>query len=113
MPGYQFQTGVMWDGALVFGPLGFRWLKVMQQEIAPLGNHYLHVSFGYGEPMRLVDRKGTNSPSIRRGLEGGRLPIPHVETRDGDLGVDAKPSLPISWAGPPRSGSTRSRTTRW
>ena len=62
MPGYEFQTGVMWDGALVFGPLGFRELKVMQQEIAPLGNHYLHVSFGYGEPMRLVDRQGTNSP---------------------------------------------------
>ena len=85
VPGYEFQTGVMWDGALVFGPLGFRELKVMQQEIAPLGNHYLHVSFGYGEPMRLVDRQGTNSPSIRRSIEGGRLPIPSIETRDGDL----------------------------
>jgi hypothetical protein len=85
VPGYQFQTGVMWDGALVFGPLQFRELKVMQQEIAPLGNHYLHVSFGFGDPMRLVDRQGTNNPLIRRGLEGGRLPIPHIETRDGDL----------------------------
>jgi hypothetical protein len=85
VPGYEFQSGVMWDGALVFGPLSFRELKVMQQEIAPLGNHYLHVSFGYGEPMRLVDRQGTNSPAVRRSIEGGRLPIPTVETRDGDL----------------------------
>ncbi|MFZ1932584.1 MAG: hypothetical protein WCB27_09575 [Thermoguttaceae bacterium] len=85
VPGYEFQTGVMWDGALVFGPLDFRGLKVMQQEIAPLGNHYLHVSFGYGEPMRLVDRQGTNSPAIRRSIAEGRLPIPSIETRDGDL----------------------------
>jgi len=85
VPGYEFQTGVMWDGAMMFGPLGFRELKVMQQEIAPLGNHYLHVSFGYGEPMRLVDRQGTNSPAIRRSIEGGRLPIPSIDTRDGDL----------------------------
>ena len=70
---------------LVFGPLSFRDLKVMQQEIAPLGNHYLHVSIGYGEPMRLVDRQGTNNPAVRRGIEDGRLPIPTVETRDGDL----------------------------
>jgi hypothetical protein len=85
VPGYEFQTGVMWDGALVFGPLSFRELKVMQQEIAPFGNHYLHVSFGYGEPMRLVDRRATNNTSIRRSIEGGRLPIPTIETRDGDL----------------------------
>jgi hypothetical protein len=85
VPGYQFQAGVMWDGALVFGPLEFRGLKVMGKEIEPLGRHYLHVSFGYGEPMRLADRKGTGSPLIRRSLEGGRLPIPHVLTRDGDL----------------------------
>jgi hypothetical protein len=86
VPGYQFQTGVMWDGALVFGPLAFREFKVIQEETAPLGNHLLHVSFGFGEPMRLRDRKGTNQPQIRRWLEDGRLPIPHVETRDGDLG---------------------------
>ena len=85
VPGYEFQTGVMWDGALAFGPLACRGMNVMLQETAPLGNHYLHVSFGYGEPMRLVDRQATNNPSIRRSLEGGRLPIPCVETRDGDL----------------------------
>jgi len=85
VPGYQFQAGVMWDGALVFGPLAFRELKVMQQETAPLDNHLLHVSFGYGQPMRLIDRKGTANPLIRRRLEHGRLPVPHIETRDGDL----------------------------
>jgi hypothetical protein len=85
VPGYQFQAGVMWDGALVFGPLSFRELKVMQKETAPLGSHFLHVSFGYGERMRLVDRKGTGSPLVRRSIEEGRLPIPHIETRDGDL----------------------------
>ncbi|MCC6124558.1 MAG: hypothetical protein IT426_06335 [Pirellulales bacterium] len=85
VPGYQFQTGVMWDGAIVLGPLDGRNLKVMQQELAPLGKNFLHLSFGFGEPMRLVDRTGTNNPLIRRSLEGGRHPVPHVETRDGDL----------------------------
>ena len=66
VPGYQFPTGVMWDGALVFGPLMFRDLQVIRQEIAPLGNHLLHVSFGYGEPMRL---RGA-SPLVR-----GRTPF--------------------------------------
>jgi len=85
VPGYQFQAGVMWDGSLVFGPLGFRELKVMQEEIAPLGNNLLHLSVGYGDPMRFVDRKGTGTTAIRRSLEEGRLPVAHVETRDGDL----------------------------
>jgi hypothetical protein len=85
VPGYEFQAGVMWDGALVFGPLSFRELKVMQQEMAPLGDHLLHVTFGYGERMTLIDRQGTDDPRIRRGIEGGRLPVAHVETRDGDL----------------------------
>jgi hypothetical protein len=85
VPGYQFQVGVMWDGALVFGPLGFRELKVMQQETAPLGDNLLHLSVAYGDPMRFPDRKGSGNPAIRRALEGGRLPVPRVETRDGDL----------------------------
>jgi len=85
VPGYQFQAGVMWDGALVFGPLDFRQLKVMQAELAPLGDNRLHVSVGYGDPMRLVDRRGTGHPAIRRSLEQGRLPIPHVITQDRDL----------------------------
>ncbi len=85
VPGWQFQTGVMWDGALVFGPLAFRELKAMQAELAPLGETRLHVSFGFGDPMRFPDRKGTGNPAIRRSLLGGRLPIPIVLTEDGDL----------------------------
>jgi len=85
VPGYQFQAGVMWDGALLFGPLDFRQLKVMQAELAPLGETRLHVSVGFGETMRLVDRKGTACPALRRELEEGRLPIPHVVTQDGEL----------------------------
>jgi hypothetical protein len=85
VPGYQFQAAVLWDGALVFGPLGFRELKVMQAETAPLGDNLLHLSVGFGEPMRFADRKGTGSPEVLRSLEEGRLPIPHVSTADGDL----------------------------
>lgn len=85
VPGYSFQTGVMWDGALVFGPLDFRGLRVMQRETAPLGDNQLHLSIGFGDHMRLVDRKGTASAAVRRELEGGRLPMPLIETRDGDL----------------------------
>ncbi len=85
VPGYQFQTGVLWDGSMIWGPLSFLNLKVMQQELAPLGNHHMHISVGYGQPMRFVDRKGTANPQILRWLEEGRLPIPHIETHDGDL----------------------------
>ncbi|MFI5386482.1 MAG: hypothetical protein ACHQ50_10225, partial [Fimbriimonadales bacterium] len=85
VPGYEFQTGVIWDGALVFGPLGFTDLKVMRADMTTLGASPMHVSFLYGDPMHFVDRKGTNNPLIRRKLWGGRLPIPTVETRDGDL----------------------------
>ncbi len=85
VPGYQFQAAVMWDGALVFGPLDFRQLKVMQAELAPLGETRLHLSVGFGQPMRLVDRQGTANPALRRELEEGRLPIPRVVTQDGGL----------------------------
>jgi hypothetical protein len=85
IPGYEFQTGVLWDGSLVFGPLGFRELKVMQAETADLGDNLLHVSVAFGEPPHFADRKGTNAPAIRRWLGDGRLPIPTVETPDGDL----------------------------
>ncbi|MCC6126932.1 MAG: hypothetical protein IT426_18360 [Pirellulales bacterium] len=85
VPGYQFQTGVTWDGALVFGPLEFYNFKAIRDEMAPLGKHLMHVSFGFGDAMRLLDRQGTLHPKIRRSIEQGRLPIPHVETRDGDL----------------------------
>jgi hypothetical protein len=78
----------MWDGALVFGPLDFRQLKVMQAELEPLSENRLHLSLGFGEPMRLMDRQGTGSPIVRRQLEEGRLPIPHVITEEGGLSWD-------------------------
>ncbi|MBM3998033.1 MAG: hypothetical protein FJ297_00575 [Planctomycetes bacterium] len=88
VPGYQFQAGVMWDGSLVFGPLDWLQLQVMRAERAPLGETRLHLSVGFGDSMRFVDRKGTANPLLRRWLEEGRLPIPHVLTRDGDLTWD-------------------------
>lgn len=80
VPGYQWQTAVFWDGSLVFGPF---WR--LEQAVAPLGNNLMHLSVAFGEPIRFMDRSGTNAPSIRRYLEGGRLPIPSVESRDGNL----------------------------
>jgi hypothetical protein len=85
VPGYQFQVGVMWDGSLLFGPLEFLDLDVMKREAASLGNHFLHLCVGYGDRMRFIDRRGAGNAAICRGLEDGRLPIPHVETRDGGL----------------------------
>ncbi|MBI4586245.1 MAG: hypothetical protein HY717_19720 [Planctomycetes bacterium] len=81
VPGYPFQAAVLWDGALVFGPLDFRQLKVMQEEIASLGDNLLHLSFAHGDPPRFLDRRGSGSPALRRFLELGRLPIPHVVAR--------------------------------
>jgi hypothetical protein len=90
VPGFQFQAGVLWDGALVFGPLDFLQLKVMQAEIAPLGAHRLHLSVGYGPAISLPDRAGRAHPGFRRCLEEGRLPIPHVLFREGDLAWDER-----------------------
>ena len=42
VPGCQWQTGVMWDGALLFGPLDFRYLSVMQDELKLLGSRGEH-----------------------------------------------------------------------
>jgi hypothetical protein len=97
VPGCQWQTGVMWDGALLFGPLDFRYLSVMQDELKLLGSrgasqgdkevvgNRLHLSVAYGSTMHFADRVGTGKPAIRRRLENGRLPLPYVETTDGDL----------------------------
>lgn len=85
VPGYQFQTGVLWDGSLVFGPLHFWNLEGMKEELAAVGNRPMHVSIGYGDTMRFIDRRGNGNDHIRRNLEEGRLPIPHVETDDGEL----------------------------
>jgi len=85
IPGYQFQAAVLWDGSLVFGPLGFEQHGPMQKELASLGKHRLHLSVGYGSPLRFPDRAAAGSPGLRRGLEDGRLPIPQVTMQDGDL----------------------------
>jgi hypothetical protein len=83
VPGYPFQCGVLWDGGLLFGPIDFRGLSVMKQELEPLGDAALHVSVAFGDPPRFVDRQGSASPQIRRWLDDGCLPIPAVVTTDG------------------------------
>jgi hypothetical protein len=85
VPGCQWQVAVLWDGSLVFGPLGFRSILPMQEEITSLGNNLLHVSVGYGAHLRFIDRRGIGKPAIRRSLEDGRLPIPHIETQEDDF----------------------------
>lgn len=85
VPGHEWQAGVLWDGSLLFGPIGMLENPALRKEMKPLGNNLLHVSIGYGDPMRFLDRRGTGSPAIQRGLESGRLPIPHVQSKDGPL----------------------------
>jgi hypothetical protein len=91
VPGCQWQVGVFWDGALLFGQTLLRGEVYRHPRLADelalagVGNNLLHLSVGFGDSMRLVDREGTNVPAIRKGLQDGRLPIPYVETRDGDL----------------------------
>ncbi|MBI2193421.1 MAG: hypothetical protein HYU36_15710 [Planctomycetes bacterium] len=82
VPGYTFQAAVLWDGSIVIGPIEFRELEVMKRETAPLGPNRLHLSVAYGPRMSFPDRYGTGQGSIRRRLEQGRLPIPHLEIRD-------------------------------
>ena len=91
VPGCQWQVGVFWDGAMLFGQTLLRGelyhhpRLADELKLADVGDNLLHLSVGFGDSMRLVDRAGTNSPAIRKGLQEGRLPIPFVETRDGDL----------------------------
>jgi len=86
VPGCQWQVAVLWDGSLVFGPLGgVRGNPAMQEELVAFGNNLLHISVGYGNPMRLVDRHGSGNPAVQPSLEDGKLPIPHIETQDGDF----------------------------
>jgi len=85
VPGHQWQAAVLWDGSIVCGPIGHRGHGAMVEECAPLGDNLLYVLFGYGEGSVSVDRRGLGSDRITRGLEDGRLPIPHIEIRDGDL----------------------------
>jgi hypothetical protein len=91
VPGCQWQVGVFWDGALLFGQTLLRGevyhhpRMADELTLAGVGNNLLHVSVGFGDTMRLVDRKGTNTSTIQKGLQEGRLPMPFIETRDGDL----------------------------
>lgn len=84
-PGFNFQTAVMWDGSLVFGPLGFRNLEVMKHEVAQFASEPMHVSFLYGKTPQLVDRLASRNPLVTRRLSDGFLPIPIVETADGEF----------------------------
>lgn len=86
VPGFEWQIGVLWDGGLVCGPLsGFRNSAIMKQETAPLGENRLNLTIGYGDPPRFRERAGIGDPNVRRGLIEGRLPLPQIETKDGDL----------------------------
>lgn len=92
VPGYEWQAGVLWDGSLVFGPLLFSFpsgpAQALLDECAPLGNHFLHLSVGYGSPLQFLDRAAVGNPAVQRGLEEGKLPLPHVRTTQGDLAWD-------------------------
>jgi hypothetical protein len=85
VPGHQWQAGVLWDGSLAFGPLGMRENPALADESQALGDNRLHVSVGFGDPICFMDRRGDGCDAIKLCLEEGRLPIPHVETKDGDL----------------------------
>jgi hypothetical protein len=86
VPGYDWQCGVLWDGSLLFGPLNqFRYTPALAKECAPLGRNLLNVAIGFGDPPRFTQRAGIADPNVQRRLEGGRLPIPHIQTRDGGL----------------------------
>ena len=83
--------------ALFFGPQ-LREHSAVSQEVESLGDNLLDVSVGFGESMSFLRRRGLGNSQIRQSLDRGRLPIPHVETREGDL-VWNEPSSRIFWAG--------------
>jgi len=87
VPGYEFQTGVMWNGSLLIGPTSFLDLEGMRKELEYLemGDHFLFVTVGYGNPMRVFDRSGIGTSTFKRYLEDGHLPIPHLVLQDADL----------------------------
>ena len=86
VPGYEWQAGVLWDGALLFGPekemLSF---PAIAREAAALGDNALHVSVAYGNPMEFPNRSGLKTSHVQQGLLERRLPMPQVQTKDGDL----------------------------
>lgn len=88
VPGYQWQASVLWDGALFFGPRLWRNHPAVHEEVIPLGDNLMDVSVGCGETMTFLDRRGLGNPNIRQSLDEGRLLIPHVETREGEVAWD-------------------------
>ncbi|MFO0983343.1 MAG: LamG-like jellyroll fold domain-containing protein [Planctomycetota bacterium] len=82
VPGFEFQTGVMWDGSLVFGPF-FR----PAAEVARLGNNLLHLVFTLRSAPASAAHGNDERTStvVRRGLVDGRLPIPWLQCSDQDL----------------------------
>ena len=84
VPGYEWQAGVLWDGSLFFGPEDPN-SAAMKAETAIFSNSPLHVSVGYGMPAHFLDRRGLGSTALSQSLDQGRLPVPHVEARDGGL----------------------------
>jgi hypothetical protein len=83
VPGYDWQAGVLWDGSLIFGPLDRH--PAIDKEAKPMGPNLLNVTVGHGDPVQFLERPGVGDPRVRRGLDEGRLPLPHIEIRDGDL----------------------------
>ncbi|MHC4403119.1 MAG: hypothetical protein ACYTG0_25945 [Planctomycetota bacterium] len=57
----------------------------MEEVRATIGNNGAHISVGYGDPMRFLDRRGTESPFIKRGLVDGRLPIAQLRMLESGL----------------------------
>jgi len=93
VPGYQWQTAVLWNGSVAFGPFGFRKIEEFPgakiekffEAFEQLGNNRMHLSFAFGNSAKFFDFPGRGGKGIERGLEEGRLPIPHVEISDGGL----------------------------
>ena len=87
VPGHEWQAGVLWDGSIVFGPLGeVRANPAMAKEDAALGLNLLNLTVGYGQPVQFRERAGCgDDPEVTRGLEDGRLPLPYIQTKDGSL----------------------------
>jgi hypothetical protein len=85
VPGHQWQGGVFWDGSLLFGPLAYRDSPALEKAYTPLGPNLLNLSIGYGKRRQFLERPGIGDRRVRRSLEEGRLPLPHIETSDGDL----------------------------
>src|SRR5882762_1244888 len=89
VPGHEWQTGVLWNGALFFGPEeDLRKEAAMKEEAAWLGNNSLHISVGYGKEITFPDRLGNGSALVRHSLDQGYLPIPHIQTQHDGLTWD-------------------------